>query len=194
MTGKYLNVSDWSKNQQWFCLNRSHVKLILKDTYLKKRFSKWCNGRFAGTTVCAPDEHYFATTLYVYKLGNETDCVGELTAADFRGGTHPYTYKSNEIKPDLIQALRIGKACKPETAIKTSLAILDRKDSCLGHNSTTNAITNKSNPSRNWVIARGYKPLNASCNLLARKFSRESIEETLRAVLHCKGGAMGYWC
>jgi len=71
MTGKYFNESHWRKNKQWFALNRAHVKAIVEDTYIKKRFEEHCQAYREGTTLCVSDEHYIASALAVYKFENE---------------------------------------------------------------------------------------------------------------------------
>lgn len=44
------------------------------------------------------------------------------------------------------------------------------------------------------MIRKGYKALYYSCPLFARKFTSNTVEETLKAALSCKGTALGYWC
>eukprot|EP00210_Caulerpa_lentillifera_P004881 g4658.t1 len=197
MEAKYLNKSDWRKNYQWFALNRAHVKFILEEQYLKKRFSAFCDEHRGGNGLCIPDEHYFPTALYVYKLGNQTDCRGALTYVEFSGAPHPRTFVKEEINPRLIYSLRHKARCYSSTAMTTTSTVLygaSKNSSCWYRDLSTIRVTDEADLTQNWVTARGYKPLNSSCFLFARKFASDSITETLRATLSCKGGGLGYWC
>jgi len=63
-------MRNWRKNSQWFALNRAHAEVLVKETYVKKRFKRFCNG-LQGERFCAADEHYIPSTLNAYGLGNQ---------------------------------------------------------------------------------------------------------------------------
>lgn len=45
-----------------------------------------------------------------------------------------------------------------------------------------------------WLIRLGYKPLQASCPLFARKFPANIANDTLQMALSCAGLQLGHWC
>eukprot|EP00210_Caulerpa_lentillifera_P004880 g4657.t1 len=197
LNGKYFNRSDWRKSNQWFCLNRAHAEFIVNETYLRPRFKEHCNG-WHGLRQCISDEHYIASALGIYGFGNQTDCQGASTYVLFNGSLpHPITFGPEEINPRLLIKMRQGTKCNIRDAWSTTVALLDgtpRTNTCLHRNFSSFNSSTKTDQSLDWVEARGYKPLDSSCYLFARKFPGTAVRETLRAALACMGGGLGHWC
>ena len=68
MKTDFLTKANWRKSSQWFCLKRSHAELLTEDTHLGEKFEKYCK---PFENSCVSDEHYIATMLAIYELGNE---------------------------------------------------------------------------------------------------------------------------
>ncbi|KAJ8767734.1 hypothetical protein K2173_020674 [Erythroxylum novogranatense] len=87
---------------QFFVLTRRHVLTVIKDRRLWKKFKLPCYR----DDECYPEEHYFPTLL---SMVDENGCTHyTLTRVNWTGtkNGHPYTYKPDEISPQLIRDLR----------------------------------------------------------------------------------------
>lgn len=90
---------------QFFVLTRKHALLVVKDRKLWKKFKKPCYR----SDECYPEEHYFPTLL---SMRDPNGCTHyTLTRVNWTGTTngHPYTYRPNEVSPQLIHRLRESK-------------------------------------------------------------------------------------
>ncbi|CAL0321824.1 unnamed protein product [Lupinus luteus] len=87
---------------QFFTLTRKHALLVIKDTTLWKKFKIPCYRE----DECYPEEHYFPTLL---SMADPDGCTNyTLTNVNWTGTVngHPYTYRPNEVSPELITRLR----------------------------------------------------------------------------------------
>ncbi|KAJ8750123.1 hypothetical protein K2173_014038 [Erythroxylum novogranatense] len=87
---------------QFFVLTRRHALVVIKDRRLWKKFKLPCYR----ADECYPEEHYFPTLL---SMADPNGCTHyTLTRVNWTGTIdgHPYTYRPNEISPDLIRELR----------------------------------------------------------------------------------------
>eukprot|EP00210_Caulerpa_lentillifera_P002796 g2671.t1 len=196
MKGMYFSRKNWHKSSQWFALNRAHAEVVVNETYVKKRFRKYCNGAH-GRRFCVSDEHYIPSTLNAYGLAYQTDCKGTVTFAKFHGGAHPISFRPKFVKAGLLLALRHRGQCNAGAARTTAAALLDgipQKGTCIYRNISNFNTSSEVDQSENWVTALGYKPLSYGCHLFARKFTSSAARQTLRASLTCIGGSLGYWC
>ncbi|XP_031267097.1 glycosyltransferase BC10 [Pistacia vera] len=87
---------------QFFVLTRKHALVVIKDRKLWKKFKKPCYR----SDECYPEEHYFPTLLSMQDPNGCTHYT--VTRVNWTGTTngHPYTYRPNEVSPQLIHQLR----------------------------------------------------------------------------------------
>lgn len=87
---------------QFFTLTRKHALVVIKDQKLWRKFKLPCYRE----DECYPEEHYFPTLL---SMSDPDGCTKyTLTRVNWTGTVngHPYTYRPNEVSPELIQRLR----------------------------------------------------------------------------------------
>eukprot|EP00210_Caulerpa_lentillifera_P002765 g2643.t2 len=195
MKSPFLDRSKWRKSSQWFALRRSHAELVTKENHVKQRFSKYCN---PATKRCVSDEHYIPTTLAVYGLDNETDCIGKVTSSNwYQARSHPVTYGEKSVTPMLIQKLQSGESCNVARAQSSASVFFKLSSNSSSHCFLFNqSQMNYSAPidTDDWVVKSGYKQMGYDCRLFARKFPSSVVKKTLRAALACTGGGLGAWC
>ncbi|KAK7261151.1 hypothetical protein RIF29_27456 [Crotalaria pallida] len=87
---------------QFFTLTRKHALVVIKDRTLWKKFKMPCYRE----DECYPEEHYFPTLLSMADPDATTKYT--LTRVNWTGTVngHPYTYRPNEVSPELVRRLR----------------------------------------------------------------------------------------
>ncbi|KDD74315.1 hypothetical protein H632_c1407p0, partial [Helicosporidium sp. ATCC 50920] len=110
-----LRLEHWRKSSQWFALTRRHAAAITADRAVERQFRSHCRIAYEPlwrtNRVCYPDEHYLPSVLAVLGVEAETDCEGQCTDADWDRrldpySAHPYTYRPDELTPQLFQRVR----------------------------------------------------------------------------------------
>lgn len=87
---------------QFFILTRNHVKAVVKDRRLWRKFKLPC----LTEEPCYPEEHYFPTLL---SMEDPDGCTGfTLTRVNWTGcwDGHPHLYTPPEVSPELVRQLR----------------------------------------------------------------------------------------
>ncbi|GMH35604.1 hypothetical protein BSKO_03472 [Bryopsis sp. KO-2023] len=190
-----LNRKHWRKSSQWFVLTRAHAELIVKDHHVREQFKRYCYTNH--NRVCIPDEHYIPTLLASYGLDWQSDCKGLSTSTSWERGWHPRTFKTEDIDGELLTTLQ--DISDPECNVDMTR----RSTSLLFNGVGGGCIDREEEFSGDWkgkwgyddqILDKGYKFLEYKCPMFARKFSPETVNATLRAVLSCEGAALGNWC
>lgn len=89
---------------QFFALTRKHALVVVKDRTLWRKFKVPCYRE----DECYPEEHYFPTLL---SMADPDGCTRyTLTRVNWTGTVngHPYTYRPDEVSPELIRRLRVS--------------------------------------------------------------------------------------
>ncbi|KAG6388089.1 hypothetical protein SASPL_153286 [Salvia splendens] len=97
-----VGFGDFRIGSQFWAVKRKHARVIVRDKRLWSKFQLAC----LRDDTCYPEEHYFPTLLSMVDPRGCTPCT--LTHVDWRGsrGGHPRTYVADEVRPELIRALR----------------------------------------------------------------------------------------
>ncbi|KAL3510753.1 hypothetical protein ACH5RR_030154 [Cinchona calisaya] len=115
-----ITLSDWRKGSQWFEANRNLAIEIVSDVKLYPIFKDLC------MPPCYMDEHYLPTL--VTKICPELTTNRTITWTDWSGGgSHPRTFKRNDISETFLNHARFGVNCGYNGGISSVCHLFARK-------------------------------------------------------------------
>eukprot|EP00798_Chlamydomonas_sp_ICE-L_P022984 gene22984-30172_t len=188
MDTQFFHKKHFRKSSQWVSLSRLHAELVVADRHVEEMFSRYCYGREdpeRGMTTCVSDEAYVGSLLAAYDLDNQTDCLGGLTYVEWPiehgSSSHPRTFVPWDITGDMISCIATAQIMqKGADKSKVPANLLDESGKVWAPTSLAG-----------WALSWGYKPLDYTCPLVARKFPKELWPDSLCLELSCSGVALG---
>ena len=185
MRSAHLRAYHWRKSSQWFMLTREHARVVLEDEEIYRKFEQWCwqdyDPDYHRHRDCYSDEHYMPTLFAVKGIQTESNCGAIGVAATlWRGGPHPRSFSSNEIKPSFIQEeLRTPDVgCDAESAWQEAQAWF----------ADVNAtIASREEFCKEPLPSYG-SHLTPLCKVTARKFTKDVADDVLRLFADCTNG------